>query len=225
MKSESAIQNGEFLKRYELKAGKMPPFTFRPMQGADATTGAMPGWVVVGHGPEDKWLRAVFALYVSGLSGTQIEEGLKASLASGTFEAVGPHFGGGHHEKNPEGIPDQLIPHGKHVIEDFPRTFAGMRAWFENDPIIEGVVFWHPDGRLAKIKLRDFGIKRKPPVIEIPYYREDIVSRGYAIDPESSAEIIAAMDRGQEARARGEIESYISPAARKAIGDYVERNK
>lgn len=159
-----AIQNGEFLKRYELKAGKTPPFTFRAMQDSDPTTGAIPGWVVVGYGPEDKWLRAAFELYVGGLAGDEAAQ--KETLGvGGTFEAVGPHFGGGHHEKNPEGVPDQLIPHGEHIIEDFPRTFEGMRAWFENNPIIEGVVFWHPDGPLCKIKLRDFGIKRQAPVL------------------------------------------------------------
>ena len=220
-----AIQNGEFLKRYELKAGKVPPFSFRSTQEPGEVTGNTPGWVVVGYGPEDKWLRAAFELYVSGLSGTQNEEELKASLTSGTFEAVGPHFGGGHHEKNPEGVPDQLIPHGKHVIEDFPRTFEGMKSWFEKDPIIEGVVFWHPDGRKAKLKLKDFGIKRRPPTTQIPFYREDIVPRDDVVDPESAAEIIAAMDRGRESRARGEVESYMSPGARKALDDYLRKNK
>lgn len=152
-----AIHNGEFLKRYELKNGKVAPFTFRATQEADPITGDIPGWVVVGYGPEDKWLRAAFENYSYSL--------LKEALSDGTFEAVGPHFGGGHHSKNPEDVPDQLIPHGKHIIEDFPRTFNEIKNWLANDPIIEGVVFWHPDGRLAKLKLKDFGIKRQAPVL------------------------------------------------------------
>lgn len=159
-----SIQNGEFLKRYVFKNGKTPPFTFRSTQGSDPVTGDIPGWVVVGHNPEDKWLRSAFEFFVACLSIEYPNDKArqKEGLISGTYEAVGPHFGGGHHEKNPEGLSeDRLIPHGKHIIDDFPRTFDGMKDWFTKDPIIEGVVFWHPDGRLSKIKLRDFGIKRR----------------------------------------------------------------
>ena len=42
---------------------------------------------------------------------------------------------------------------------DVPRTFDGLREWL-HDRDIEGLVFHHPDGRMAKIKLRDFGMKR-----------------------------------------------------------------
>jgi hypothetical protein len=34
-----------------------------------------------------------------------------------------------------------------------------LREWLL-DRDIEGLVFHHPDGRMAKIKLRDFGLKR-----------------------------------------------------------------
>jgi hypothetical protein len=40
-----------------------------------------------------------------------------------------------------------------------PLNFGGLRAWMEGRDI-EGVVFHHADGRMAKIKLRDFGLKR-----------------------------------------------------------------
>jgi len=36
-----------------------------------------------------------------------------------------------------------------------------LRDWIK--PLdIEGLVFHHPDGRMAKIKKRDFGFRRKP---------------------------------------------------------------
>jgi hypothetical protein len=46
-------------------------------------------------------------------------------------------------------------------IPDAPRMFEGLRTWLaEND--VEGIVWHHPDGRMAKIKARDFGLKRGP---------------------------------------------------------------
>lgn len=37
-------------------------------------------------------------------------------------------------------------------------TFDGLREWLTSHPV-EGLVFHHPDGRLAKIKRRDFGLR------------------------------------------------------------------
>ncbi len=45
------------------------------------------------------------------------------------------------------------------MIDEFPRDFDGMRAYFELSDI-EGVVFHHPDGRMAKIKAKDYGLRR-----------------------------------------------------------------
>ena len=45
------------------------------------------------------------------------------------------------------------------VLADSPRTFAGLRAFLAGQDF-EGLVFPHPDGRMGKIKLRDFGLKR-----------------------------------------------------------------
>jgi hypothetical protein len=42
---------------------------------------------------------------------------------------------------------------------DVPRDFDGLRDWLSLVNI-EGLVWHHPDGRMAKIKLRDFGLKR-----------------------------------------------------------------
>ena len=44
-----------------------------------------------------------------------------------------------------------------------PHTFAELRAFLAGQDL-EGLVFHHPDRRMGKIKLRDFGLKRgKPP--------------------------------------------------------------
>lgn len=148
------IRDGRLFKRHELKAGKVPPEGFEPAQPPDEKTGAAPGWIPVGAGPEDQWFRAAVGQLIA---------------PDGTYEAIGPHFGGGHHSKNPEGCSsDLLIRHGTHELPDFPRTFDGMRDYFaamgadaRTGPSIEGVVFHHPDGRMAKVKARDFGITRR----------------------------------------------------------------
>ena len=44
-------------------------------------------------------------------------------------------------------------------MADNPRMFAGLRAFLAGQDT-EGLVFHHPDGRMGKIKLRDFGLKR-----------------------------------------------------------------
>lgn len=53
-----------------------------------------------------------------------------------------------------------LLPHGVVVLPSCPRTFEGIREflrWRE----IEGIVFHHPDGRMAKVKKKDYGMRRK----------------------------------------------------------------
>ena len=47
-----------------------------------------------------------------------------------------------------------LVPHGKEMLEA-PRTFYALKEWFK-DKEIEGVVWHHPDGRMVKIKKKDF---------------------------------------------------------------------
>ena len=77
-------------------------------------------------------------------------------LHSGTYELCGPKVQG-----NPEGYIDhRLIPHGKEEIDpDVPRNFEALKAFLFNAQI-EGIVYHHPDGRMAKIKAKDFGISR-----------------------------------------------------------------
>ena len=69
------------------------------------------------------------------------------------------------YEKKIQGNPESNINHNliKHtnaqIFEDAPRTFNGLKNWLANKNI-EGLVFYHPDGRMAKIKKRDFSQKR-----------------------------------------------------------------
>jgi len=138
-------RDGRLWKRYDCKRGKVPPDGFEPAQEPDGVTGHWPGWLPVGDGPEDAYHREALAHHLG-----------YAPMEDGTYELCGPKVQG-----NPERKPiHMLIRHGIEVLNDCPRTFAALREYL-SDGVIEGVVWWHPDGRMVKIKGRDFGIKRK----------------------------------------------------------------
>ena len=133
------VRGGTLYKRRELKQGDRVPPDFE-IADTDAETGKTVGWVPVSEGPEDARHR----------------EALSAGLADGTYELVGPKVQG-----NPEGYAvHTLVRHDSLVLDEaVPRDFAGLSAWLAGRDI-EGLVFHHPDGRMAKIKLRDFGLRR-----------------------------------------------------------------
>jgi hypothetical protein len=129
-------------KRHEVREGKPTPAGFVQVED-DLQTGKTVGWVAVGDGQEDKWHRDAWAR-----SGMNID--------AGTYELVGPKIQG-----NPEGyIEHTLVRHDfAEGVGNLDRTFEGIQK-FLSENIWEGIVFHHPDGRMAKIKARDLGIKR-----------------------------------------------------------------
>jgi hypothetical protein len=136
------VRDGKLYKRYELKSGKAAPAGFEPAQDADPVTGHRPGWLPVGDGPDDARHRD--ALAAAG-----------GMLPDGTYELCGPKV-----QKNPEGYEAHvLVRHGSEVLDDCPRTFDALREYLRGRDI-EGVVWHHPDGRMVKIKGKDFGLKR-----------------------------------------------------------------
>ena len=140
------IKGGEFYKRYYAKRGKTPPPGFLPAQEPDEVTGHWPGWLRVDDtSKEDKWFREGFV---------NTDENLLA--LEGTYELVGPKINGNHENLDKH----LLIPHGIDVIESVPRTFDLLRSWLAAHDI-EGIVWRHPDGRMVKIKKKDFGLNRK----------------------------------------------------------------
>jgi hypothetical protein len=134
------VQGGKLYKRYDAKKGKQPPAEFVPAQDPDPVTGHWPGWLPCRDSdPADKWFISAF----------------HEALQDGTYEACGPHFQG-----NPEKFAaDTLVLHGAVVIPGCPRDFHGIRD-FLSGMDIEGIVFHHPDGRMAKVKKKDYGMKR-----------------------------------------------------------------
>ena len=134
------IRDGELYKRRELREEDKHPPLFESV-GYDDETKKTVGWVPCDIGSDDKWHMEAFEK--------------ESDLPDGTYELVGPKIQG-----NPEHLTEhRLIRHGSVVEDDAPRSFEDLRMWFYKKDI-EGIVFHHPDGRMAKIKLRDFGLKR-----------------------------------------------------------------
>lgn len=139
------IENGELYKRYDAKNGKTPPEGFIPAQEPDPITGHWPGWLkTYPFNKEDKW-------FVEAMINM---EGTGWSLKDGTYELIGPKING---NKDNFGM-HYLMPHGKEIIDRAPRTFNELKDWFADEDI-EGIVWHHPDGRMVKIKKKDFGYK------------------------------------------------------------------
>jgi hypothetical protein len=147
------VQGGKLFKRYDAKKGKTPPPGFIPAQEPDPVTGHYPGWIEVSPArPDDRWHLEAWHMADNG------------RYANGTYELCGPKVQG-----NPEkeylvslgcGPLHALIPHGHYLIADAPRDFAGLRDYLR-DADMEGIVWHHPDGRMVKIKVKDFGLKRR----------------------------------------------------------------
>jgi hypothetical protein len=52
------------------------------------------------------------------------------------------------------------VAHGTAKPNADPRTFDEIREWLDDPEFpFEGIVWHHPDGRMAKVKARDFGIR------------------------------------------------------------------
>jgi hypothetical protein len=135
------VRGGKLFKRYDAKNGKTPPPGFEPAQDPDPVSGHWPGWLPIGKGPEDRW-------HVDA----QWNAFNKGPLPDGTYELVGPSVNG-----NPDNFTHHtLVPHGQDLLDDCPRTFDAIKAYLTEHPI-EGIVWRHPDGRMVKIKARDFG--------------------------------------------------------------------
>ena len=113
-------------------------------------TGHWPGWVPIGDGPEDKWHR-------------QAWKAVAGDLLDGTYELVGPKVQG-----NPYGLDNhELWRHGSWEARLAARDFEGLRSWFaDRRPDVEGIVWHHPDGRMVKIKRKDFGLAWPPEGVE-----------------------------------------------------------
>lgn len=143
------IMNGIVYRRYDAKAGRTPPENFIPCEPApDLNTGHWAGWVLAQGNDAER----IFDCIAWGRLNL-VDDG---ELADGTYEACHPKIGT-RHGANPENLDHPiLVKHGADVIENCPRDFDGIKN-FLSDKNIEGIVWHHEDGRMAKIKKSDFG--------------------------------------------------------------------
>lgn len=133
--------------RREVKPGKTPPENFRAIS-TDPNTGKTVGWEPAEQSPFVKfWREATLG---------------KHGHDHGTYELVGPKING-----NPEGYEGHaLVAHADAAEVILPDGF--FYSWDTlrivclglKDQGIEGIVWHHPDGRMAKLKGRDFAPAR-----------------------------------------------------------------
>jgi hypothetical protein len=142
------VFNGELYKRYDCKRGKTPPESAIPCQEPDLITGHWPHWVKCDRdNPADKYHWEGWVNWIKVM---------KFHPKDATYELVGPRING-----NKQGYQShELVRHFDPIPSIFlpELTFESIRDFLEKTEI-EGIVFHHPDGRMAKIRRSDFGFK------------------------------------------------------------------
>ncbi len=160
------IKDGVIYKRYDAKHGKTPPDGFIPCQEPDTVTGHWPGWVECDVDDFDS--SSYDARIAEAYCGTI--DIFNDDWEDGTYELCGPKV-----NTNREGLSKhELIKHGSVVYHEdsccfnadqtdlsitkmknrslsFIKNFLG-KIGSKN----EGIVYHHPDGRMAKVKYKDF---------------------------------------------------------------------
>lgn len=130
---------GRWWARREVKPGNEAPPNYLRIEH-DEETGKTVGWE-----PAEQ---SGFAKYHA--------EAIRSdefAFAPGTYELIGPKING-----NPERwAAHALIQHGiVPLTNPDPITFETLRDALTGDFTHEGIVWHHPDGRMAKLKRRDF---------------------------------------------------------------------
>lgn len=124
--------------RREVKPGKTAPDGF-VQTGYDEITDRTMGWEPI---ERSAWLK-----YVIEAHGNYPDR----DYPPGTYELCGPKVNG-----NPERFDRNiLIRHDDTERFSAPRDYDGLAAWMAETEF-EGIVWHHPDGRMAKLKKRDF---------------------------------------------------------------------
>lgn len=139
------IKDGELFKRYMVKEGRTPPLVFIAADEVDPETGNQPGWTPVLFSDRElieAWERLR-------------DQHHSLIPPDGTYELVGPKI-----QSNREGYQEHtLVPHGSIKLREAPRDYTLLKAYFHSAGI-EGIVWHHEDGRMVKIKAKDFGYKK-----------------------------------------------------------------
>jgi hypothetical protein len=161
------VRNGQLFKRYDRKLTKSAyrrkkdfknykvepvqdfkpaPHNWEPCEPEpNIHTGHWPGWAPVCYGPEDQWHREAW----EKLDTLDLQEDQEY-----TYELVGPKIQG-----NPYCLTSHsLWLHGTIPVSYVPRDFEGIKGWLEENEE-EGIVWHNIDGRMIKIRRKDFGLE------------------------------------------------------------------
>jgi hypothetical protein len=128
-------EHGHWWARREVKQGKPFPPGYIDVE-TDPNTGKTVGWEPI----EQSSFAKAFDTVANRPS------------APGTYELVGPKVQG-----NPERFAEhELVPHGAFALDlGGELGYDALAAWLDAHDY-EGIVWHHPDGRMAKLKKRDF---------------------------------------------------------------------
>lgn len=131
-------EDGLWWARREVKEGKTVPPEFVEVE-FDPATGKTVGWEPAGQ--------SAFFKYLTDALGQPYQR-----RSVGTYELCGPMV-----NRDPEGFDTHvLIRHDDaEELEGVPRDFEKLAVFLVDFPH-EGVVWHHEDGRMAKLKRRDF---------------------------------------------------------------------
>ena len=160
--SSVMLRDAKAFKRRVVKPGATPPAGFEPVE-TDPATGKQIGWAPID--PRDRGdqhhLEAI----------NRLPPNLRTPSHEGdTYELVGPKV-----QRNTENLDlHKLILHADPDLHldagaiDLKRGTTAAEAFTRLDRYLgtaplEGIVWHHPDGRMAKIKRRDFGHQWPPP--------------------------------------------------------------
>lgn len=132
---------GKTLDPGDMSNFKSPPEGFVPCEAnPDPVSFHWPGWLPVSvDKPEDQW-------FVEALA--HLDEPM---VEGQTYELVGPTLA-----LNAYGLERHALwRHGRDVVELADRSFEALGAFLAANEV-EGLVFHHPDGRMAKLRRKDF---------------------------------------------------------------------
>lgn len=126
--------------RREVKPGKTPPLGFVAVEH-DEVTGKTVGWEPAEQSAWRKFLQEAIT-----------EQPGYINFDPGTYELIGPKVNG-----NPEGSKVHFLVAHQYAqqLDDVPRDHDGLVSFLASFQG-EGIVWHHPDGRMAKLKRRDF---------------------------------------------------------------------
>lgn len=151
--SACLIHEGQTYRRHRVKPGKMKPEGWSHWNFEEPEASGH-GWaVVLERVTADQYhIEAMDLAYHNG-----------NRMLDGTYELVGPKL-----QDNPYNLKRHLLwRHGSTVLSMLDTSHEGLGEYLEG-VWMEGIVWHHPDGRMAKIKRRDFGLPWPTPRDKVP---------------------------------------------------------